>query len=121
MSMINDKDNPFKNKKPNVKKLTPIDATMMLLNKDNDIETKTEIDNPLALSGISLYQRYFKKKKLEKCSKTLKKWTDIYLIYQISKGRKSRSEFVKVAQLLLANELQENKKISLSTNLAKID
>ena len=121
MTMINDKDNPFKNKKPNINKLTPIDATMMLLNKDNDIETKTEIDNPLALSGITLYQRYFEKKGLDKPAKTLKKWTDTYLTYQISNKRKSRSEFVKVAQLLLANELNESKKISLGTNLAKID
>lgn len=121
MSMINNKDNPFKNKQPVVKRLTPVDATMMLLNKDDDIETKTEIDNPLALSGITLYQKYFKKKGLTKSAKTLKKWTTVYLTYQISNRRKSRTEFVKVAQLLLASELQESRKVSIGTNLAKID
>jgi hypothetical protein len=121
MAMINNKDNPFRNKQPNVKRLSPIDATMMLLNKDDDIETKTEIDNPLALSGITLYQKYFEKKGLSKSSKTLETWTNVYLIYQISNKRKSRSEFVKVAQLLLASEIEESKKVSIGTNLAKVD
>lgn len=119
MSLINDKDNPFKNKQPNIKRLSPIDATMMLLNKDDDIETKTQIDNPLALSGISLYQQYFEKKGLKKCSDTLKTWIQTYLTYQISKDRQSRKEFVQVAQLLLAQELKQD--VSITSNLAKLE
>lgn len=69
-----------------------------LIRGDADLEMKTEIHNPLALSGFTLISEKLKELGLNNSNKLTEKWYKEFLLLMVSYQRKSRSEIVKAFQ-----------------------
>lgn len=70
---------------------------------DNNIELKTEINNPFALSVLKTIQKYLKEKKLQKSSGFIKIFIKYLLKYYVSYERKSRTEIVDAVKGMIEN------------------
>jgi len=64
-----------------------------LLKKD-DIEMKTDIENPQAVSLAMTTADYLESRNMNKTAKLMRQMVNYTLLYNVSKGRKSRTEIV---------------------------
>lgn len=94
MSLIDNPDAQFLNQiiKP-VSEVPSIQQILLALISDKDnIELKTEIHNPFALTLINMFGKIFKKKGYARTDKFIADLIQIYLEYMVSNKRKSRTE-----------------------------
>jgi hypothetical protein len=68
-----------------------------MLSKEN-IEMKTEIENPIALAQLSTYGETLALNKMHKSAKTVQKFVDFYLLYMVSKDRKRSEEIIRAIE-----------------------
>lgn len=64
-----------------------------LLDKD-DIELKTEINNPLNVSRLMMISKWFEVNEYDDSSELIEKFVNYYLLYMVSHNRESRREIV---------------------------
>lgn len=79
---------------------------------DNNLELKTEINNPLAWSILTTFKDFVEENGLKNSAKLLDTFIKLNFKYLISKNRKSREEIVsslKNSSLSLDNENLEEK------------
>lgn len=108
--------NDLKDEHP--KSITTIDIVSSLLSDDN-IEMKTEITNPYALTTLMTLAHYLKEHGEPLAYKILKFWKNKLLKYMVSNKRMSRNEITEILKGYFAFERQKEKQISLTSNLAK--
>jgi hypothetical protein len=117
-------DNPLlkiiQNAEP-IKETKANDILLDLMDSKHNIDLKTEIDNPKALSVIMLISKYLNRIKYHKSSLALQKWKEFYVNYMVSDKRKGRKEVVEVLKALAIyeNQQESNEPINLMSNLAK--
>jgi hypothetical protein len=90
------------------------------MDSDN-IELKTEIKNPYALTTLSLIGDIFKQKlgKDDINYKTIKFWIKLLLKHMVSNKRKGRSEIAEILKGFV--EIQKEKeRVNATTNLANL-
>lgn len=84
----------------------------ILLKSDDNLALKTQVDNPLGLSILSMLAEYLKTKKLKISSKLLKGFIKLYLEYMVSYKRMSRKEIIEGMKSLYQyekdKEMQKN-------------
>ena len=77
-------------------------------------ETKTQIENTVAMSQLKMLATWARQEKCFKTAKTIETFIKTYLIYQISKDRQSRKEIISALteglkrDKSLAEKLREN-------------
>lgn len=118
MIILINKDD-FYEKNPELKRQHDITLELILnnlLDTSENLESKTEIQNPFILTNLKLYSIDLKNDKLNRCSKTIETWIKWYLTYMVSHKRKRSIEIIKaLTKGLEYNELGLGKK--LTTNL----
>jgi len=102
-----------------VSKPTTLDIVSSLLDDEN-VEMKTEIVNPYALTTLMTLAHYLKEHNDEASYKILVYWKDVLLKYMVSNKRMSRQEITEILKGYFALERQKEKQLSLTSNLAKL-
>ncbi len=94
MSIIDNPDSKTLNNiiKPSVEVPSIQQIVLALISDKENIELKTEIFNPLAMTLIQMFGKVFKQKKYLKTSKFIKLLVFIYELNMVSNKRKSRTE-----------------------------
>lgn len=67
---------------------------------DKNLETKTELDNPLRFSCLTMIENILEKHQLINSATILKNFTTVSFKYLISKNRKGRIEYIEALQML---------------------
>lgn len=98
MSIIDNPDSEILNQiiKPSVNTPSLQQVLISLISDKDNIELKTEIHNPFALTLINMFGKLFKDKGYEGTSQFIDTLISIYLAYMVSNKRKSRSEIERI-------------------------
>lgn len=89
-------------------KITGIEVLNNLLDASENLELKTHIFKPKALSGLGIIADYLKVLKLVKSAEIIENYINRYLKYMISYKRKSRTEIIKAFTFSNSKEYNEN-------------
>jgi len=81
-----------------------------LLKKD-DIEMKTDIENPQAVSLAMTTADYLESRNMNKTAKLMRQMVNYTLLYNVSKGRKSRTEIVEAFKAMYMLEQKKKRKL----------
>lgn len=90
---------------------SPEKILLSLLDKDN-VEMKTEIEEPLRLAQLKTVENACATEKLRRCAKSIKIFIYNYLVYQVSHDRQSRKETIQALQALMTNERTIGEKLT---------
>ena len=99
---------------------TTLDVITSLMD-DTNIEMKTEIVNPYALTVLMTIADYLNNHNDTESYEIIKYWCDKLLKYMVSNGRMSRKEITEILKGYFALERDKEKQVSLTSNLAKIN
>jgi len=99
---------------------TTLDVVSSLLNDDN-IEMKTEIVNPYALDVLMIYADVFENAEMKEIAELIRGYKNLLLKYMVSNKRRSREELVEILKGYFSLEHEKESKLTLSSNLAKIN
>lgn len=80
-----------------------------LINAKENLDMKTEINNPLSLSALKTLSHYIKKRNLNITSYYINYFIKVYLRYMVSNKRRSRKEIVNALINLKEDEEKESK------------
>lgn len=69
-----------------------------LISYDKNLDLKTEIHRPKALSALNVVKQYLDQKGFKNSADTIDLFIDVYLRYMVSYKRQSRKEIVKAFQ-----------------------
>lgn len=78
-----------------------------LISSDENLEMKTEITNPLYLAILKTYSEYLKRNKFDAAHSHVEYFIKQFLVYNVSKKRKSRAEIVEAFKQMSQNSLNE--------------
>lgn len=98
---------------------TTLDIVSSLLD-DKNIEMKTEIINPYALTTLMTIANYLKEHNDVLNHNLIKFWIDKLLKYMVSNNRSSRKEITEILKGYFTLE-KEKEKVGLTSNLARLN
>lgn len=75
---------------------TTLEAVKLLLTKDKSLPLKTEISDPFTFAFLSAVSSWLKIRGMKKSAQFIKDLQENYMVFMVSKDRKSRQEAIEV-------------------------